>query len=400
VTHLTVGTLIADPGLHARLTGGLGKLQAEAVMDLPDFGSAEDSLLDREVRRYNPDAVFVEVAAAGRRLAQVIRVVRSRPAPPLVVTVHANADSQGLLEALRAGASDCLCVPLDEAALRQVFERIGAEAEKKRPQQPLAQAVGFLSATGGCGATVLACHLTRELWQSSGQNTLLADFDMMAGMVGFWMRCGNTYSMWDVMRVWQRLDGSMWRGLVTNAQPNLDVLSAPSEIVSDEVCEPDQLLKVMRFARRNYDWVMADLGCTLNPFSLRLAGELSALFVVSTAEVPVLFQTKRILRKLLAMGLPRQRIRLVLNCMRQRQLRPAEVAEVLGWQVDADFPFDAVELEEAQSEGRLVSRKSEFGKRIAQLAARFIGERLDTTEAIPMGVASVPRQVGELKKAW
>jgi pilus assembly protein CpaE len=202
------------------------------------------------------------------------------------------------------------------------------------------------------------------------------------------------------MRVWQRLDGSMWRSLVTNVQPNLDVLSAPSEIVSDEACEPDQLLRVMRFARRHYDWVMADLGSTLNPFSLRLAGELSALFLVSTAEVPVLFQTKRILRKLLAVGLPRQRIRLVLNCVRQRHLRPAEVAEVLGWQVDADFPFDAMELEEAQAEGRLVSRKSEFGKRIAQLAARFVGERLDTTETMPMGVASVPHQVGELKKAW
>jgi pilus assembly protein CpaE len=247
---------------------------------------------------------------------------------------------------------------------------------------------------------VLACHLTRELWQSSGQNTLLADFDMMAGMVGFWMRCSHDYSISDVMRVWQRLDGSMWRSLVTNVQPNLDVLSAPSEIVSDEACEPDQLLRVMRFARRHYDWVMADLGSTLNPFSLRLAGELSALFLVSTAEVPVLFQTKRILRKLLAVGLPRQRIRLVLNCVRQRHLRPAEVAEVLGWQVDADFPFDAMELEEAQAEGRLVSRKSEFGKRIAQLAARFVGERLDTTETMPMGVASVPHQVGELKKAW
>lgn len=400
MTNLTVGTMIADPVLRARLANALGGSRVEAVMDLPDFGSAEEAVVDREVRRYNPDAVFVEVAAAGRRLAQVILAIRSRPAPPVVVTVHPNADSHGLLEALRAGASDCLCVPLDEAALRQVLERIGAEAEKQRPQRPLARAVGFLSATGGCGATVLACHLSRELWETSRQNTLLADFDLMAGMVGFWMRCSHDYSIWDVMRVWQRLDGSMWRGLVTQVQPNLDVLGAPSEIVADDVCEPDQLLKVMRFARRHYDWVMADLGCTLNPFAVRLAGDLSELFVVSTSEVPVLFQTKRILRKLVAMGLPRQRIRLVLNCVRQRHLRPAEVAEALGWQVDAVLPFDGMQLEEAQVQGRLVSQKSDLGKRIASLAAKLVGERLDSMEIVPMGVASVPHPVGELKKAW
>lgn len=400
MVHLTVGTMIADPGLRARLVSSVEKLGFEAVMHLPDFGFAEDSLLDREVRRHNPDVIFVEVAAAGRRLAQVIQVVRSRPAPPLVVSIHANANSEGLLEALRAGANDCLCVPLDEGALRQVMERVTAEVERQRPQRPLAKTVGFLSATGGCGGTVLACHLTRELWQSSGQSTLLADFDVWAGMVGFWMRCTHDYSIWDVMRVWQRLDGSMWRGLVSNSQPNLDVLGAPPDVVSDEVCDPDQLLKVLRFARRHYDWVMADLGCTLNPIALRLAGDLSAVFVVSTAEVPVLYQTKRILRKLLAVGFPRQRIRLVLNCVRKQHLRSAEVAQVLGWPVAADLPFDSGALEEAQAQSRLASRKSELGKRIAQLAASFAGERWDTPESPAVEVPGRRPAVGELKKAW
>jgi len=223
---------------------------------------------------------------------------------------------------------------------------------------------------------------------------------VLAGMVGFWMRCTHDYSIWDVMRVWQRLDGSMWRGLVSNVQPNLDVLPAPPDIVSDEVCDPDQLLKVLRFARRQYDWVMADLGCTLNPIALRLAGDLSDLFLVSTSEVPVLYQTKRILRKLLAVGFPRQRIRLVLNCVRKQHLRSSEVAEVMGWQVDAELPFDTVALEEAQAQSRLASRKSELGKRIIQLATNFMGERGDTPESPSLQLPALRPAVGELKKAW
>jgi pilus assembly protein CpaE len=313
----------------------------------------------------------------GTRLPDVIRVIKNRPFPPVVITIHVSADSEGLLEAFRAGASDCLRLPLDKAALQQVIDRAAAERERKAPQRPLAKTVGFLSATGGCGGTVLACHFANELWQTSGQTTLLADFDLMAGMVGFWMQPANEYSIWDVMRVWQRLDLSMWRGLVSTVQPKLDVLSAPSEVVADESCDPEQLLKVLRFARRQYDWVLADLGSSLNAFSVRLLGELNALFLVSTAELSVLFQAKRILRKLQALGFPHQQVRLVLNCVRKQHLRPAQVAQVMGWQVDADLPFEAMELEEAQAEGRLASRKSDLGKRIAQLTAKFLGQPLD-----------------------
>jgi len=398
--QFTVGTMIADPGLHARIMGTLAEFRAELVMELPDVVVAEETLIDRELRRYSPDAVLVEVAATGQRLPDVIRVIKNRPFPPAVITIHASADSEGILAAFRAGASDCLCLPLDKAALRQVFERAAVERERKRPQQPLGKTVGFLSATGGCGGTVLACHFANELWRTSGQTTLLADFDLMAGMVGFWMQAASDYSVWDVMRVWQRLDLSMWRGLVTTLQPQLDVLSAPAEVVADEPCDPDQLLRVMRFARRHYEWVLADLGSNLTAFSVKLLGELNALFLVSTAEVPVLFQAKRILRKLQALGFPHQQVRLVLNCVRKQHLRPAEVAQVVGWQVDAELPFDAMELEEAQAERRLASRKSELGKRIGQLTTKFLSERLDEPVGSRIQVSGVAQPVKALRKAW
>jgi pilus assembly protein CpaE len=153
-------------------------------------------------------------------------------------------------------------------------------------------------------------------------------------------------------------------------------------VVSDEVCDPEQLFNVLEFGRAHYDWVVADLGSTLTTLSLRLLSQLNALFVVSTPELPILYQTKRVLRKLLALGYPRRRVRLVLNCVRKRQFRADEVGEALGWQVEAELPFDGTEIEEAQADGHLISRKSELGKRIAQLTAKFMSERLEEVESL------------------
>lgn len=85
---------------------------------------------------------------------------------------------------------------------------------------------------------------------------------------------------------------------------------------------------------------------------------------------------------LLAVGYPRRRVRLLLSGVRKRRLHTDEVSKALGWEVEAPLPFDAAEIEQAQAEGRLIFRKSNLGKRIAQLTAKFVSEPLDEMESL------------------
>ena len=373
--ELTLGLLIAERELSAQVQRCLLERPMRVVLELPEVGAAPEVLIDSEVRRAKPDVVMLEVAAAGERFPELIRLLKSRPTPPTVLTIHAVAAPDALLAAIRAGASDCLYLPLEEGALRQALDRVAAERLRTQPQRPPARTVGFLSVTGGCGGTLLACHFASEVRRLSGQSLLVADFDVASGMVGFWLRAANGYSMGDAVRGLQRLDVSLWRGLVAAVQPQLDVISAPPEVASGDIYEPEQLLKVLRFARGLYEWVVADLGAGLTPAAMRLLGEVNTLFVVSTAEVAALYQARRILGKLLTLGLAQERVRLVLNRVhKQQQIRPGEAERALGWQIEAALPHDLESIEEAQGEGRLLSPRSEIGKRIAELAARTVGQ--------------------------
>jgi pilus assembly protein CpaE len=196
----------------------------------------------------------------------------------------------------------------------------------------------------------------------------------------------------------QRLDTSLWRGLVSNVQPEFDVVTAPTEVVTDGG-EPEKLIKVMRFARHHYEWVVADLGSGMSRVTLRLAGELGALFVVACAEVPVLYQTRRVLQKLVSLGYPQRRIRLVLNRHhRQRQVRGEEVKQALGWDIAAILPNDLVETEQALAEKRLISRRCELARRIGQLATRFRAEQSEEPEELPLPVSFAPAPAKALQR--
>lgn len=133
---------------------------------------------------------------------------------------------------------------------------------------------------------------------------------------------------------------------------------------------------------------------------MKLLGELNVLCLVSTAEVPVLYQCKRLLGKLQALGYPRSRVRLVLSRLHKRQqILPAEVEQALGWRVEAGLPDEPLAIEEAQAEGRLVSPRSQLGKSISQLAAKFIREGVEEPEGFPVRGFGPAQAVQVLKKA-
>jgi len=107
-----------------------------------------------------------------------------------------------------------------------------------------------------------------------------------------------------------------------------------------------------------------------------------------------------VLQKLVSLGYPQFRIRLVLNRHhRQRQVRGEEVKQALGWDIAAILPSDLVETEQALAEKRLISRRCELGKRIGQLATRFRAEQSEEPEELPMPVSFAPAPTKALQRA-
>jgi pilus assembly protein CpaE len=366
---LGVGIVIADPALRHAVVDCLNHLRVRIAFAISpaagDVSATEYS---------NPDVLVLDF---GHRSAfEILATTKSLSSPPPVIAAHVSADPDLLLAAVRAGAREFLYPPISVETVASALDKIADELLLKAPLHRAGKAIGFLSAEGGCGATTVACRVAAELCRITSTRVLAADFDLLAGMVGFWLRADSAYSLLDVIRNLPRMDLSLWKGMVHSVQPHLDVIGAPAEIPVGELPTEASFTTVLRYACANYDWVVADLGQGLSPLSMALIPDLDTLYLVTTPEVAPLYQACRIFNKLLSRQCTRESPRLVVNRVRKEYAQESkDIEKLLAVPIEAYLPEDYHAIVEAHSEGRLVSPRSDLGGRLAQLAASIAGQQ-------------------------
>ena len=370
VYPLTAGIVIRTKELWDELQVVLQGLPVRVLLDHSDVWDL--AALREKIDRVRPEVMLLDISGLREPLDEVIRSIRSANASPAVIILNTSADAEVILRALRAGAAEYLYPPFAEP-LKAAFERIGNE--RRNATQTVrrgGRTIGFISAKGGCGATTVACHTAAELPGQTKSKVLLADLDFDAGMIGFFLKSKSEYTISDAVRNTQRLDESYWRALVSNGvYSGLEIITAPL-LSSRPILNPEQLRFVLSFVRTQYDWVVLDLGRSLNPVSTAAIEDIDDLFLVATLEVPALHQAKLIAQKLLDSGYRADRLHLLLNRAPKRyDVTLEELEKMLGVPVYTSLPSDYLSLNESYSEGKLVSRGSALGKSFVRLATKI-----------------------------
>jgi pilus assembly protein CpaE len=314
-------------------------------------------------------------------LEGLVSSIRAATGDPMIIALNTNADSESVLQALRAGVNEYLYPPLEET-LRRALEKRSAERSRRRDGSAKGggKAVAFVSAKGGCGATTLVTHVAAELGRQN-LKVLLTDLDLDAGMVGFLTKTKSVYSILDAINNIHRLDISYWKALVSNGIPNVEIIASPLALATKMQPKDEQVRQVLAFARPHYDWTLVDLGRSLSRLAMAALEETDEVCLVITLEVPALHQSKQIIQTLLDTGYGKNKIRLVLNRAPKRlDISPSELEKMLGVPIFAMIPNDYPELYETYAEGRMLSHNSELGKQIAKLAMKLASIKDENSE--------------------
>src|SRR5580692_10119041 len=152
-----IGLVLETPELRSEIVAAIAEAGAGVVFD---FGASSAPFeVASAVDRDSPDLLFVELSRTSKPAAEWIADVRRGEETPLVVAVHPGADPNEMISALRAGASEFLCLPV-KPAIYEAMERIGTLLDSRRhATMERGTITGVLSAKGGCGATTIACYL-------------------------------------------------------------------------------------------------------------------------------------------------------------------------------------------------------------------------------------------------
>jgi pilus assembly protein CpaE len=337
------------------------------------------------VEREKPDLLFVELARASKPAAEWIADVRRGGDSPLIIAVHTVPEPAEMISALRAGASEFVCLPV-KPSIFEALDRIGTllEARRTATVEP-GKIAGVLSPKGGCGATSFACYLSVALQMAApASRVLVADLDYQSpdshrifrvGTKPDSKRCSNAA---DALEQVRRVGASSWREFVTAVAPNVDLLLSPAESSSSysETTLPEmwRVESLFRFVRRQYSWILTDLGRHLNPASWTVLQNIDDLYIVTAPDVLALYQTRSVLQTLSSRGFEKNRIRIILNrnLNGPRDFWVESIQQMFEIMVFGVIPSDYPAFEKAPGDRFAFPADTPFGKAISKIAAKIL----------------------------
>jgi pilus assembly protein CpaE len=369
---LTALAIIPDRELAAQLGAALERTRSFQI--LSEFKSyPSQQSLEIRVRQSKPDVILLDLASDLDQACELIRCVASFNLQTHVVGLHVRNDSDAILRSLRSGASEFLYAPFDVqtqndavARLRRLLQPGPADASEP------GSIIAFSSAKPGSGASTLAAQTAFSLRRTTSQRVLLADFDLMGGMIGFYLKLTNTKSLLDLLPLAERLHEGAWASAVAVAD-GVDILAAPETPYAGPV-DAARLHAVMEYARMNYDWVVVDLPVVFQRLSLMTISESDRAFLVSTPELPSLHLARKAVNLLDQLGFPKERFQILMNRIDRRdEIAGSDIERLFNCAIDARIPNDYFSLHRAVTLGQPVDAHCELGKAMESLAGRISG---------------------------
>nr|WP_229428208.1 AAA family ATPase [Massilia soli] len=257
-----------------------------------------------------PDLLLVEQPQQG----DLTRIEHLGAAHPRMATVLVT-EVQSLafmLEAMRAGVREVVPLPPTAELLYPVVDRI----EEKLLQQTHAngKVLAFVSCKGGSGATFLATNLGYALAELAGKRVALIDLNLQFGDASLFVADHKPLAtLADVALQMHRLDASLLASSMMVITPQFSVLAAPDDPVHAGDVKPEHIDALLRLARRNYDFIILDVGRSLDPVSVRALDQADTIYPVLQTTLPYIRDGKRLIEVFRSLGYPQEKIQVIAN---------------------------------------------------------------------------------------
>lgn len=373
-SELTALLIACDPRLSQEFQDSLPAARTFQVLgELSSYPTPQ--ILEMRLNQYNPQTVLVDLTSDLEAAAGVIQYLSGCGREIHIVGLHLTNDSPAILRSLRAGASEFLHAPFDpqiqrEAVARLVRMRQGADAESAPRREFAGNLIAVSSTKPGSGSSTIAVQTAFALSRLTNSRVLLADFDLMGGALGFYLKLENRYSLIDAMVHAESLDPENWSSL---AEPHggIDILPAPVMPENVEI-DNNRLSYVLDSMRHSYDWIVVDLPMIFQRISMIAASQADRIFLVTTSELPSLHLARKSVALLEQIGLPKERVQMLVNRMsRWDGIGTADLEKLFNCPVYASLPNDYFPLHRAISLGQPLGTDGELGKAIDGFASKL-----------------------------
>lgn len=302
-----------------------------------------------------------------------------RHAPTLPIIVLSGLDDESVaLSAVQQGAQDYLVKgklnkDMFVRVLNYALVRNKKLSETAPPVPATATVMGLVGSKGGVGTTTLACHWALELHRQTGGKVLLLELDAASAGASFLLKADSRYTLLDAAQNLHRLDAHLWKRIACSARDGMELLRAPGAAGLSDPPTAERVRHVVRFARPLYDWIVVDLG-RLTASSLALMEEIKDLFVITTPDLPALYETTRLVKRLLEAGFAHKNLHMLLNRKTSGMSISVDQFETaIGYPLYGSIADHSGEINGAYAEGLFLDEKLQLSKQVAAIIQKWRG---------------------------
>jgi pilus assembly protein CpaE len=234
-----------------------------------------------------------------------------------VFLISQSSDRQVLLEALRTGAKEFFCPPVEQEQVQKALIKLQERKEKAkmRGQFKRGQIVNVLGCKGGVGTTTVAVNLAVSLCETKiTPSVALVDRNTLFGEIPLFLEVKPQYHLGEITKDISRLDATFLMNALTKHSSGVYILPSHASINGYPDMTPGIMGELLSLMQTMFDFVVIDGGQSLDKTSLGILDMADLVFLVSVLSFPCLANTNKVLKAFYHQGFPaRERIRVVMN---------------------------------------------------------------------------------------
>jgi pilus assembly protein CpaE len=327
----------------------------------------------------NFDVVLVDVGANPKAGLEAINAASRKAAVP-VLAIGAGDDANVVLQALKSGARHFLdrSKPRDELIVAmEKLHRVDKVSYRR------GKTIAVTAAVPGAGVTTVSSGLAFALAEKHPRLVALAELGTDVPELALNLDLQPTHTLSQVMRDWDRIDGSTLRQAMFDHPAGVQILVDPPGEPHPVAIESAPCKQLIALFKSLYDYTVVDLGHgAIGPAAHQVLAMAEAVVIVIRLDVPSLRLTKMYLAKLEQLGVTEEAIFLVANRYGQRRQLPWRKAEeTLGLPVRDWLPDDPGTLNSALNHGSPLvqtARRARITRRFDQMAKSLNGAAAKT----------------------
>jgi pilus assembly protein CpaE len=349
-----IRVLIVDGEVDTRESIRKLLMYDKAIEVIGTIGTAKDAI--QMAVEKQPHVVLMDISMPDMDGIAATEAMRNKVPFVQVIILSVQDDLNFMRRAMMAGARDFLTKPPDVNELVAAIHRshelaldviskmapIGGNREEGGYSSAIfGKVVMIYSPKGGAGVTTVATNLAVCL-NTPNSHVVLVDGSLQFGDVTVFLNEQPRLSIADLAPRADELDPDIINDvLINHSQTGLRILAAVPKPEQADKITGQQFVKIIRFLRRLYHFIIIDTSSYLNEPVISAMDEADLIVLLTTQDIPAIRDTKIYLNLVESFNISKEKILFVLNKSDKRiPITPEKVSESLKHDVKLEIVFD------------------------------------------------------------